>query len=180
MPPRHAKRIDRASSDWWNAHDRIVALPGGSTVLLAGPCGTGKTQLAVNAIGHACRRLQKARYARLYDIMLELRGAMNSDRGGVNESEILGRYSAFDLLVIDELQERTGSDYESLMLGLLLDRRYFEARTTILITNLETGPALELLGPRIVSRMREDGAVVLCNWPSFRAAQRQENHPDAV
>jgi hypothetical protein len=39
---------------------------------------------------------------------------------------------------------------------------------TILTCNLDRNMLAENLGPSIVSRMKEGGGILECNWPSFR------------
>lgn len=169
VPTRHSKRLQRdPQHPWWETMERVAAMPLGSIIVLIGPCGTGKTQMAVHAIGHACRLLRSSLYVRLYDTLLKCRAGMNSARGGPTDDDTLEALKRPGLLVVDEIQERSGTEWEALTLGMIVDARYNAQRTTIMVSNLEREPTLELLGGRIASRMRECGGIVVCDWPSFR------------
>lgn len=155
--------------------EQVAALPAGSIALLIGPRGTGKTQMGVHAIGRACRAQRSALYTIAAEIFLELREAMNAERGGGSESRVMRDLETPDVLVIDEAHERNGTDWESLVLTSLIDRRYRAMKTTIIISNEERPAALQALGPSVHSRMLECGAIVACNWTSFRGAAAQEH-----
>lgn len=176
VPARHSKRLSGPRDHpWWTAMEQIAALPAGSIALLIGPRGTGKTQMGVHAIGRACRAQRSALYTIAAEIFLELREAMNAERGGGSESRVMRDLEKPDVLVIDEVHERSGTDWESLVLTSLIDRRYRAMKTTIIISNEERAAALQALGPSVHSRMLECGAIVACNWPSFRGAAAQEH-----
>ena len=64
------------------------------------------------------------------------------------------------LLVLDEIHEIAGSEWELRELVSLMDARYREERDTLLIGNATRDALSDLLGPSIVSRMRETGGVI--------------------
>ena len=86
-------------------------------------------------------------------------------------AEVIISFLTPKLLIIDELQEAKGSDFEDRTLTAIIDGRYDRAVDTIIITNLTTDAMGEALGPSIVSRMRECGGGIECDWPSFREAR---------
>lgn len=73
-----------------------------------------------------------------------------------------------DLLVLDEIQERAESEWEDREMTRLLDARYRQCRSTILIGNLKPDEVGTRLGASIVSRLAEGGEIIACAWESFR------------
>lgn len=72
------------------------------------------------------------------------------------------------VLVLDEIQETVGSEWEQTELTRLIDHRYREMLPTILIGNLKSSELTGCLGDSIVSRLQETGEVIECNWKSYR------------
>jgi DNA replication protein DnaC len=72
-------------------------------------------------------------------------------------------------LAIDEIQVRGGKPFEDNLLTNLIDDRYSAMRPTLLMANLPHEELTETLGASIVDRVTENGAVIHCDWPSFRA-----------
>lgn len=169
IPARHQRPFTAAEdSPWFGAFEEVMGSPRGSTLLLCGNRGTGKTQLACKVAAQSCRNLESARYTTAVEFFLHLREAMKGENVDASERRLLTEYSAYHLLIIDEAHERGETDWEDRMLTHLLDRRYRELRTTILITNQRKAEALDALGPSIVDRIRECGGIIECSWPSFR------------
>ncbi len=53
----------------------------------------------------------------------------------------------------------------------VLDKRYGEQLPTVMVSNLTVDELVNLLGDRIIDRMREDGGALLqLNWQSNRGA----------
>ncbi len=169
VPLRHQRPFDAApDSPWFNALCEVEGMPCGSLILLCGQRGTGKTQIAAKVIARACRNLESSLYTTAIEIFLHLREAMKGEGADSSERRLLGEYAGYSLLIIDEAHERGETDWEDRMLTHLIDRRYREMRTTILITNHQRGEALTSLGPSFTDRLRECGGVIECNWQSFR------------
>ena len=105
------------------------------------------------------------------------------EKGGT-ESNAFFPFIQPRLLVLDEVQVRNDTVWEDNALTYLLDRRYGEQRSTILISNLSVDSFVKSIGDSIVSRLEESGAVIVCNWESFRQnpkctgseARNHENH----
>ena len=57
----------------------------------------------------------------------------------------------------------------------VISKRYGDMKDKIFIANQERRAFLESVGPSIVSRITELGAVIDCTWPGFRkpAAQKE-------
>ena len=59
------------------------------------------------------------------------------------------------------------------MLTHIVNERYAANLDTIIVTNESLEAAQRSLGQSIVDRIRESGAFVACNWPSFRSLEPQ-------
>jgi DNA replication protein DnaC len=176
VPKRHLRPlIEQPHERWVAAAERLRAgLGTGFLYALLGDRGTGKTRLAAATIRECIRRTVKnspdtnrpAWYRKTLDLFLDVRASFKSE--GKTEREVLAPYLAVDLLVLDEIQERGGTDFEDRMLTYVIDKRYDANKDTLLISNLKAGDFGKHVGPSIVDRLRECGAAIHCDWASFR------------
>ena len=154
-------------------------LEGDCAVLVIGPRGTGKTQLAVEysvmlerdlcEVGEdwAGRPENKTRlthaYYRLGDLFEKQKASFDDKSEGP-----LKRAANVDLLVLDELQEVTGSNWEMQQLTRLIDQRYLTMKRTVMVANLAFASAKEFLGDSAWSRLSETGVVLEWDGPTMR------------
>lgn len=162
---------------------------------LVGPRGTGKTQMAAE-LGREAFRLavavaptpassywgegwerryaadkrnqENVAWAARWVNALDLFADLKTRNIEVGESAALAKWARPALLVIDEIQERGDTEFESRMLTNLIDKRYGAMKDTLIIGNLDSGEFQKRVGASIVSRMIECGGISVCNWPSFR------------
>lgn len=147
----------------------------GAIVVLYGQRGTGKTQMAVDVSAEILRdRLTLSKpeskwpmYALISDIFRDIRNSFRKD-SLVSEMEVIAKYHKAKLLIIDEAQERSETEFEDRTLTLIVDKRYSSMLDTIIISNLQVSELAKSLGSSIVSRVHEKGLTIHCNWPSFR------------
>ena len=177
------KWLARFSTAWEYISNRR-----GAIVALVGPRGTGKTQMATELarrfipIWIAKGFQRQTRYCRVMDFFMAIKESYG-EKGGT-ESDAFFRFTQPRLLVLDEVQVRNGTGWEDNALTYLLDRRYGEQRSTILISNLSVDSFVSSIGDSTVSRLEESGAVIVCDWESFRKnpkctgseARNHENH----
>lgn len=183
--PRHISQhrlgypapADLRQQGWSRTLDRVKAqlkIPG-ATVALVGPRGTGKTQLAYAAAhDHITRRMsygvnQATRYCRVLDFFMTVKATYNDSER--NEQGAIASFASPTLLVLDEVQVRFETAWESMQLTHLMDTRYGRFASTILISNLLPSVFEEAMGESIMDRLRETGTVYECDWPSFRARE---------
>lgn len=180
VEPLHRMTVedDLLGGDPWMRTYQGIAPRIGTGMLLAmvGPRGTGKTQMAAKLIHDCCyaasnplgqdKQTPCAKYARLMTLLMELKESYRGN--GPSESDIIKRYAAPSLLVLDELHERSESDWEQRVITMLIDLRYSRKRDTILISNQKPDFFLKSVGPSIASRMEEKGEIVRCEWASYR------------
>lgn len=149
------------ADNFWTRH-----LPAGAVLVLAGERGTGKGHLAIACAKQVMQR-GTAMYLRTADLIRMVRATWRRDSKH-SEQEVIDTLCALDLLVIDELGVQRGTDDEQIILFDVIDRRYADLRPTILITNLNGAAFAEVIGPRIMDRLRERAVFVPFNWASYR------------
>ena len=139
----------------------------GTSMLLVGRPGTGKTHLGC-ALAIAVARLgDTALFATATEFTRAIRETYNG--GKQSEAQVLERYAAPQLLVLDEVGASSGSDHEKQQLFELINRRYSESRPTVLVTNLSVEEIQAFLGERILDRLRDGGGKLLrLDWESHR------------
>ena len=147
----------------------------GANLVLVGPRGTGKTQLATEfgfkmSRGPVLGKLSQ-RYTTLSGLLQEEKDSWNRPP----ELDALNRPTAplkkakeVGLLVLDEIQEVGGTDWEMSQFVRIFDERYAALKRTILISNLMPDAMQKFVGPSIWSRITETGMLLSCDWNSFR------------
>ncbi|OLD53636.1 MAG: hypothetical protein AUI64_05990 [Acidobacteria bacterium 13_1_40CM_2_64_6] len=134
-------------------------------LLFYGDPGVGKTHLAIALMKEAIRR--KGARAVFYETreLLKLVRDTYNNQVEATELDVLRPVLEADLLVLDDLGREKKSEWVEETLGLVVNTRYSERRTTVVTTNLQdvdnTDPssvALQL-GLRIRSRLLE-----MCEW----------------
>lgn len=175
VPPRFRSLPPPSDHLWWQALRKLQPCIGrGSSIVLLGNSGTGKTHLAAALLGTACNLGFTARYVECYRLFPKLREAYRPDADS-SELEVFESFVRPQVLVLDELQgfnagSRADADssWEAATIRQLIDQRYSARRDTILVSNLSPSQIALALGAYAVSRIQETGGVVECTWDSFR------------
>jgi hypothetical protein len=144
------------------------ALEQGGTVALIGDRGRGKTVLAT-WLASERRKLRKdpGIYARAHDLFSALRGTWGK-KDGMSEEEVLEHFRETPFLVLDEIQERSTSDWENRTLVNVLDHRHASFLPTLILGNLTLPEMTTNLGASVVDRIKQTGYVVTCDWEALR------------
>jgi len=191
-PKRHGDSVKKIeanslSQDWTNTYNRLISQikSNGRLLIFTGGRGSGKSQMAVSLIAVTCLREKACRYYTAGDMFRKLRATFEDDATNRFDrlmDEISGktRDETITLLVIDEIHERKGSDWENQILTDIVDARYARNLSTILITNETPEEAVDTLGESIVDRARETGAVIPFRWGSFRKQLREANENENI
>jgi DNA replication protein DnaC len=146
-------------------------LQAGSSLVLCGNAGTGKTHLACSIANHVIR--QHALSAVYMTVGRAFRSVKDTYRrdSGRTEQEVLSHFAAPELLILDEIGVQYGSDTEKNILFEIVNERYEALKPTILISNLAMPALTEYAGERVIDRMKENGGrVVVFDWKSRRGA----------
>jgi chromosomal replication initiation ATPase DnaA len=145
-------------------------LGGDCIIVLCGNRGPGKTQMATWwAAVRSFKGKPCGRYVKLVDLIADIKSTWHDGGKKVGtEQDILRKYKTTKFLVIDEVQELSGSTWEDRVLTNILDHRYDEMLATVLIANVPEKDARRVFGPSILDRATETGGVVACDWESYR------------
>jgi DNA replication protein DnaC len=167
-------------------------------VLLMGPCGAGKTHLAVAALRQIVLRGHTGLFYDYRELLKEIQGSYNPE-SQTSELGVLEPVLTADVLLLDDLGASKPSPWALETVGHILNARYNERRITLLTTNyLDTGappsgpvarraqlpsgqavsPAREdsltdRLGMRIRSRLYEMCRTIELFAPDYRKEVRQ-------
>jgi DNA replication protein DnaC len=168
---------------------------GGETgVLLMGPCGVGKTHLAVAALRELMQRGHEARFYDYRELLKELQASYDPDHP-VSEMGVLVPVLRAEVLLIDDIGASKPSPWALDTIGHILNKRYNDKRPTLLTTNYldptEGEPAVlpmpsgqkiaalreetlvDRLGQRVRSRLYEMCRKVEISAPDWRIEIRR-------
>ncbi len=155
IPPRYQNcDFENFDTDFWEggaeaaAWDRSLAqaklvvqgfaqnYPAGSEtgLLLMGPCGVGKTHLAVAALRHLMQRGHDVLFYDYRDLLKELQASYHPD-SQISHNGILGSVLRSEVLLLDDVGVGKPSDWVLEMVGHILNKRYNDARVTLLTTS---------------------------------------------
>lgn len=140
----------------------------GQSLILCGGVGAGKTHISV---GIAHELIAKNCVCVFTSVIGAIRSVKETySRGSdINEREALENLIEPDLLILDEVGVQFGSETEKLILFEIINGRYENMKSTIVISNLAMVELEKYLGERVVDRLREGGGkMVVFDWPSFR------------
>lgn len=168
-PSRHEKAKVVKDGPWGKLLDALIKRLGeGFTVVLFGMNGNGKTQLAVELMRHQVeQRVKSARFTTSMGFFMQVKATYRQD-SKVSEEDVVTLHSKPSLLVVDETEKRSDSQWENNLLFHLGNLRYNDGKDTVLISNLEREELTAHLGRSLVSRLNETGGMIHCDWPSRR------------
>jgi DNA replication protein DnaC len=176
--------------------------PGSSEkgLLFMGPSGVGKTHLAVAALKELIHRGHAGLFCDYRELLKEIQASYNPASEST-EMKILEPIRTVEILVLDDLGASKPSDWVRDIVGIVLNARYNESRTTIITTNYLDNPATEgetarlpngklilptredaleqRIGSRMRSRLYEMCRTVEVSAPDFRREKTQAGHARA-
>lgn len=141
----------------------------GTSLILIGRTGTGKTHLALAAAKQIAINGFQARYLTARKLFRQIRSTWNK-RSELTEQQMIDQLADTDLLIIDEIGAQRGTDDELNTMFEIVDERYQRNRPSILISNLPWPELKEVIGERSADRLRDSGGKMLTfEWESHRA-----------
>lgn len=151
-----------------NAFQEIVAVGGQwSALILCGTVGTGKTRLACELATYCATQLMRSvRYVTANEMISEIQASYNTE--GKSEAGEIARFVHYDLLIIDEIDTKAGSDNAQRLLTEIINRRYNDNKPVLVISNQQFAHLRRFVGDRVHDRLHENGFVCTFDWPSFR------------
>lgn len=125
-----------------------------SNLLISGPCGSGKTHLAISVLR---QMIEDGRWLYIWfipatDLLLEIKTAFEPD-SPLSEADIIDKYADMDFLAIDDLGAEYLTDWVISTFYRIIDRRFREAVPTLITTNLSNDEMEARFGARIASRI---------------------------
>ncbi|NPV80816.1 MAG: ATP-binding protein [Firmicutes bacterium] len=151
------------------AQQYAESLPCDKSLLIIGPCGVGKTHLAVAIAREALKvNIGDVVIRQVPEVLGEIRAAIS--RGDENAHIALERYANANLLILDDLGAEKITEWVREQLFLLVDARYQEMLPTVLTSNNSLEEIEQLLGPRIASRLAGMCQGVVIDGPDHRIA----------
>lgn len=177
-----SKRFIKADLSEFSAYCQKIGKTGES-LFVYGPRGTGKTHFLCACLRMAVQEKLKAgelnieslvttqkppvRFLPVPELLLDFKQSYEPN-SEMSEAEILKKYSAVDLLALDDLGAERVSDWSIQMLYLLIDRRYRDMKATMISSNLRPSQIAAKLDDRIASRISE-----MCHKVKFQGQDRR-------
>lgn len=161
-------------------------------LMLMGPCGVGKTHLAVAALAEIALRGHSALFYDYRELLKEIQDSYNPESNST-EMGVLEPVLKAEVLLLDDLGSSKPSLWALETVGHILNTRYNEHRMTILTTNfLDEPPSVarqpqtrptpaddsltDRVGVRIRSRLYEMCQTVEILAPDYRREIRHAGH----
>ena len=145
----------------------IDDMPHCRNLLLTGPCGTGKTMMASAIVNELDKMYQTGAIRTVTQMSMQMDKARDFSTS-LQATDVLASLINVDLLVIDEFAVQKGTTAEYLLLDQVMDGRYGEMKPSIIISNLTGQMIGELMGDRIVSRLKSDLTQIVFNGKDRR------------
>ena len=169
--------VQEGISDGHKGRDiaREVCKQGYGLVLLYGNYGQAKTLMLKIGVAAALRAGKTAHYANMSEILDDIRMAFD-EKNGQQTALIrrIERWSALDLLAIDELDKANSTEWARERMHQLLNTRYTaalrEQAVTLIAANLNEERGVDDLDGYLASRLRDSrvGHLVELNGPDGR------------
>ncbi len=157
-------------------------------LLLAGPCGTGKTHLAVAILRALIQdRGLNCLFYDFQDLLKEIQASYRPESAS-SEMDILQRVFTCDVLLLDDLGAQKPTAWVRDTVGHIINNRYNNRRIILFTTNRKDLPEesagarrtepteatlLDQIGQRIHSRVYEMCRVLTIEGPDYRKLTKQ-------
>lgn len=149
-----------------------------SSILFTGPCGCGKTHLAVSVLREAVKanKIAEAIFTTAPELLLEIRQTFQStpriiDGVVISEADVIEKYSNAPFLILDDLGAEKTSEWTITTLYLIIDRRNREEKPTIFTTNMSLSKVEKHLSSRIASRLA-DCQIIQISMLDYRKSRK--------
>lgn len=167
------KEIAKSTMDnFWRNFNKLYGKIG-TNLLFHGKVGTGKTHLGVGT-GKKIAELGFTSYYRdLPGLFSDIRRNY-SDRSS-SDWEMIQSLTSYDFLILDEIGSTKNSEWEQATLFQIMNSRYANMKSTLVITNLTLVELSSLFGERLMSRLLDEDSMsfnVFFNWGDYRRREK--------
>ncbi|MBS3900729.1 MAG: IS21-like element helper ATPase IstB [Dethiobacter sp.] len=150
-------------------------LHNGENVLLLGPCGVGKTHLAIGLALKALEHGHRVYFLTLHDLITKIRLAREKNRLHTLQATILRT----TLFVLDELGFLPLSQEDATFLFELINKRYLARKSTIITSNKSYGQWGDVfpdpvLAVALLDRLLHHATTINIRGESYRLKHRRE------
>lgn len=90
-----------------------------------------------------------------------------------SQQTVWNRFIRPEVLVLDDVDVQLSSAGDRVLITKLISQRYNALRPTVLAANLTLSELTEVVGERVIDRLRDGGFAIVCDWPSFRRECKQ-------
>ena len=142
----------------------IDFLKKGKSAVIYGSNGTGKTHLAFASCLHQVSLDKTAKYILAFDFFNALRKSFSD----YTTDRIMHEYEDVEYLVIDEIDKTQGTQMEFAYLYSLINKRYNEMKSTVLITNAKPEEFAAIIGQSALDRVASEGKVIDLTGENYR------------
>lgn len=148
-------------------------LGAGAGITFSGPPGVGKTHMAVGMLLEVLVRTDLSVGYVQWPAML---GELKASAAARNDeaARLVECMKGYDVVVLDELGVRLGTDFDMAMLFDVVDHRYREMLPTIICTNVPLDQAAIAIGERVADRLMQMNDPVNLAGPSWRRAGQDQ------
>jgi DNA replication protein DnaC len=142
----------------------VEFLKQGRSAVIYGSNGVGKTHLAFASCLNQVKHGKSAKYVLAFDFFNEIRKSF----GDYTTNSIINEYEHYDYLVIDEIDKTQGTPMEFTYLYSLINKRYNEMKSTVLITNAKPADFAAIIGQSALDRVASEGKVIDLTGDNYR------------
>jgi DNA replication protein DnaC len=146
-------KVDETLVDCLESAEEFASHPDGRWLVMLGERGNGKSHLCAAVANHLIAAGTAALFITMPDLLAALRQAMDLQANTEQES-YTGRMQTFKtapVLILDDLGAEGKSDWSDSVLFEILDYRYRNRLSTMIVTNCR----LDAFDPRVASRMQD-------------------------
>ena len=145
-----------------------------SSLVMTGLPGTGKTHLACAVANAYMRKGGEVVFITVAAMIRKIRETYRPD-SELTEQQAINAFRDLDLLILDEVGIQKGDDKEINLLFEIINERYAYLKPTMLLSNLTVEDMEQLLGSRVIDRLKEGGGgVIEFVWSSYRSGGNVE------
>lgn len=156
-----AKHFARGYADHFESNN-------GGGFIFSGESGTGKNHLAAAICNQLIDNGKSCLIITVSELMMNLRKCYKS-QSEMSEDQFFRAMNNYDLLILDEIGLQRGTTAENLAINQIVDQRICRMKPTGMLTNLDQQMINEVLGVRIMDRMRMNGGTwIPFTWESYR------------